>query len=168
MKESDLNRHISKSLKKDYEGFKIQDGLGGISTSSPFDGIGAIPGIPIYFESKLLKNKIQSLNFKKIEDHQIKALTGYKKLLPFSLSIVTVGIFIPRKLYKLFVLDINLVNYFISINKKSILKKEWELLVEKNMYITMKRENSDYIFDPLLLKEKLITIDYWNDHLTKE
>jgi penicillin-binding protein-related factor A (putative recombinase) len=170
VKESELNTIISKSFNDNFFGHKIADGVGGVSVQNPFDGFAVIPGTPIYFESKMMKNQIEAFNFKSIEPHQIENLQAVKKCLPKSLCLITLGIYIPRKLFIVLPIDISFITELMQEGKKSILKKELEPIIEKKVFL--KINSIDRITDKgkkikvkRVIKDDLLSI---NEKVIKE
>ena len=82
MKESDMNRKIVSTYNNNgMWAYKIPDPPQVVATSSnkrPFDLFGICDEYSFYFECKLLKNKYQSFNFKRFEEHQIDSLKRIK------------------------------------------------------------------------------------------
>ena len=135
MKESELNTIITRSIKINSNfGHKLSDQS---YDQKPFDGFGIINNKPAYFESKLIKNDFKSFNFNIIEDHQYVNLTNIDsqlKDLPHY-SLITLGIWIPRKLFYTFFFDINFIKLTKENGKNSFLKKELLEWVEKEKYL---------------------------------
>lgn len=169
MNEKDLNRDFGKLFRnKNYFAYKLSDDANSFTTTNkkPFDIIISTDKYDIYAEGKLIKDGFSSFNFSKLEDHQIinlsliSSLSKNRKL--FTKCIVYVGIYEVRKLYKLMILDIDLINYLISINKTSILKKEQILLNTKNCLFDMKKDDIENI------ENFILTIGKWKNIFKEE
>ena len=66
MKESEFNRTIKHSLEqRGGFAYKISDASGGFGQKRPFDGLGALPGKPIYWEGKMSKG-LKAFNIKTV------------------------------------------------------------------------------------------------------
>ena len=135
MKESDLNRDINRSFNLEYWGCKIPDPANGTGVQRPFDGFSVLPNTPIYYESKLIRNGLYAINFKSIEEHQYANLLKIKKMLPNALCIALIGFYIPRKMYKLMVFDIDYINNRRLSGEKSIKQKELNSFIEQGKFL---------------------------------
>lgn len=157
MTEKELNHDIV-SLFKEHGAFayKIPDPPQQVAVSSakrPFDGFARFPPpvCDIYFESKLIKNKVQAFNLSRIEPHQIDALLKIKR--NGGTAIVTLGCWIPRKDYWFIAFDID---FIVGVKEISIKKKEILSLVDKGYCISLKAKDVS-AFNPDWLKTKIVT-----------
>lgn len=164
MKESQLNTIITKSFRIKGFAHKIADPMGGTGIQNPFDGFAVLLGLNIFFESKLLK-PLKAFNFNAIEEHQYANLELIKLLNESNICIYTIGVFEPYKYFYLFIFDHNLIKYLKSMDKKSILKKELLIFIDRGLFLNIvkNKEDKKYIVDLENLKEKMITIDTWEE-----
>ena len=144
MNEKDLNRTIVKSIKKIGWAHKISDDAGNFTGTSqkPFDYFGVTKNFIIYGESKFIKG-IYSFNFKRLEDHQIEALSSiYRESgnhADYVLPLVSVGFWEPHKyLYILFFHILTITN-FIEEDKISLKKKEIQSFIDKGKFLSVKK-----------------------------
>lgn len=149
MKETDLNRIIARNLNERYWGYKIPDPQQASATSSserPFDGVGLLHDRPIYFESKFQKG-YKAFNFSHIREHQLRNLLAIKNSSSdwqtHPATVLVVGAWEARKYFHLFWFEIGFINYLIQNGKKSILKREFELLMEAGLYLEIKKQQFD-------------------------
>lgn len=135
--EASLNTIISNSfsLLTGGKAFKISDPAGGMGSQNPFDHFGVFHGCALYSESKLIKNDIQSLQFSRIEEHQIANLKFFKENIKNCYTLIFLGIYIPNKMKKILVFDFGFIYDQIQSGKKSFLKKELLLFLEKGMFL---------------------------------
>jgi hypothetical protein len=135
MKESDLNTILTRSIKLNSNfGHKLSDQS---YDQKPFDGFGIINKKPAYFESKLLKNDIKAFNFNLIEDHQfanLNVISEHLNELPHY-TFISLGIWIPRKIFYVFFFDINFFKEVKESGKNSFLKKELLDWIEEKKFI---------------------------------
>lgn len=163
MTEADLNTSIKNSLAWAY---KIPDPAQAVVTVSakrPFDGFGifrpdALPVMPIYWESKLLKG-FQALPFDRVSPHQVDALRDIKAIGGNGvLALVLVGVHIPYHGIQLFSFDIDC---FLAIKEKasgkSITKAQFMFLESLKWYLTSSKERFN-IESELYSK----TLQVWN------
>jgi len=162
MKESNLNTIITNGLKELGFAHKISDPVGGTGSQLPFDGFAICLGEAIYFESKMLK-PLKAWNFNSIEDHQYENLNFIKKEVPSSLCIYPIGAFEPRKYFYLFIFDSELIEYLRESGKKSILKKEFELLIEKKLHLNIQRIDKKYHIDFSSIKSIIVDRQKWEE-----
>jgi hypothetical protein len=157
LQESDLNRDLI-HLFKDHNSmaYKIPDPPKNSALSAskrPFDGFARFPP-PVndfWFESKLIKNKVQAFNPCRVEEHQFKALQQIKRN-GGNVAII-LGCWIPRKEYWFMAFD---VDFIFGLGGISIKQKELFVLCEKNYNVSLK--SRDIVsFKPEWLLEKLIT-----------
>lgn len=142
MTERELNHIIASSLSWS---FKIPDGpyLKGVN---PYDGYGIfkpsdeVDGIPVYWESKNIK-KPAAFNFNDLALHQINNLRACKAACKHSLSIFLICVDYGRKNKRVFVFkDPNYI-YQRKINKKNILKKEFD---KRRNFVLIKNQHIDF------------------------
>jgi len=145
MKESDINTIVSNSLKSKGVAHKIADHQRGQGTQSPFDGFAALPGVPIYWESKLLKG-YQAFSFKKIEPHQIENLITYKKLIPLSECVIVLAVWESRHFLDFYFFDIRTI---LTKMENSLSYKKVELLEMKDKNLSTTLLPKQRIFDPI-------------------
>jgi len=161
MDEKELNRDIGKRFRlREYFVHKLSDDAGSfVSTSKkPFDLFAVTKDIIFYGEGKLIKGGYSSFNFNRIEDHQIKNLTDISTFKHSNIiSCVYVGFWESRKIYNVLFIDIDLINYLIKNNKKSILKKELLILDESGYLNKIKKFDIDNI------RSRLLTIEKWKE-----
>jgi penicillin-binding protein-related factor A (putative recombinase) len=165
MKESDLNTIIRNSfLKKGNWCFKIPDpqGMAAMSSSkSPFDLFGLTTEYVFYWESKLIKHEYSAFSFSSIEPHQLENLKKIKDLVkgtplePFVLTVVVLGVWIPRKSWELFIFDIDFILKEIESGNKSVKKKQLLDIREKKSILISKDLTFDYREVPLKLIDSL-------------
>ena len=156
MQEIDLNRIIKQSFHiKNGFGYKIPDppkAVIRVSNKRPFDGFGIYKDC-WFWESKLIKSEYSSFNFSIIKEHQLKNLTLISNLdLPNVYPVITLGYYIPNKLFRIFTFHISCINQAIDSGEKSFKKKQIKNLVEKNLYVDIKNQ----FLDIDILKEKII------------
>jgi len=162
MKESNLNTIINTSLKKYGFAHKISDGIGGVSIQNPFDGISVIGKDNIYYESKLLK-PLKAFNFNLIEDHQYYNLNLIKEQNPVNICLYTIGAYEPRKYFYLFLFDSELIKNLRNSGKKSILKKEFMLLINRGNYYKIERIDNKYCIYFNNIRDSIITNTIWEE-----
>lgn len=164
--EAALNTIIQNSLMRDSWGFKIPDSQGGRGIQLPYDLLGVNNGLPLYAESKLIKNKYQSFNYaSRVESHQWKNLLRIRESLKVpNFTLITLGVWIPRESFRVFFFDMFTLYNKMNAGIKSIKKKELEQLVSDNMYLNIvsekdkidSKKRKQFIQDIHLLKEKII------------
>lgn len=174
MEESNLNTIIKNSfIVKGFFADKIGDPKGGYGKQNPFDGFAVVPNTNIYWEAKLLKNKIKSFNFNIIEKHQYDNLGLIYNLNNMNLSIYPIGIYISRQLFHVFVFEHATIEYLKTLGKNSVLKKDFEILINKNLYLPVENKNlsdnekkrlniisdTTKLIDIDLIPERLITVN---------
>jgi len=123
------------------------------SSPRPFDGFARFPP-PVndfWFESKLIKHKIQAFNLDRIADHQFDALRLIKQNGGF--AAVILGCWIPRRDYWFMVFD---VDFIFNYPEVSIKQKQLFALCEKGYNISL-RDKDISLFKPEWLIDKLIT-----------
>lgn len=158
MNEKCLNHDLIR-LFNDCGGFayKIPDPSQEIVTASskrPFDGFARFRSIgDIYFESKLIKNKLQAFSFKRIEPHQIEALTRICD--NGGEAVVILGYWEPRKAYWFMLFDICLIQQLIKAKVLSIKQKELMNLQARGCSISLTAKDR-LTFSPEILKSKII------------
>ena len=186
MDESTLNTIIKNSfIVKGFFAHKISDPKGGYGIQNPFDGFAVVPNTVIFWEAKILKNSIKALNFNKIEEHQYNNLSLITNLAKEqTLNIYPFGIYLPRKAFYLFIFEHSAIEYLKKTEKTSILKKDFEYLIEKELYVNIENKSlneeeqkllditstKSRVFDVDLLPVKVITsfevaelIEYWRN-----
>ena len=157
MQEKDFN-HDLVSLFKEHGSFswKIPDPnkvavLNAIKR--PFDGFARFPP-PIndfWFESKLIKYKVQAFDTKRVEEHQLESLKKIKQN-GGNVAII-LGCWIPKKDYWFMLFDID---FIISLEGRSIKQKKLLDLCGKKYNISL-RSKDILNFQPVWLLEKMIT-----------
>ena len=162
MKESQLNTIINNSLKQHGFSHKISDGIGGISVQNPFDGFAVIGKNNIYFESKLIK-PLKAFNFNIIEEHQIENMSLIKKQNPENVCIYTVGFYEPRKYFYLLIFDHVLIEKLLNIGRKSILKKELTILINRGIYYKIERIGNKYCICFNDIRDNIVTTTIWEE-----
>lgn len=160
MKEKDLNKLIKRNI--NLQGGwaeKISDPAGvavKMASPNPFDGFGYTKNFNIVFESKLIKYAYSAFNFNAIQPHQLQNLLKISEITEFNspplLSVITLGVWIPRESFEIFVFDIKLINRLMTQGKKSILGKELRCLSGNKQGIPIKKE----VFDISYLKERVV------------
>lgn len=153
MLEKDFNHDLVSLFNEHGWSYKIPDpsGMEALHASErPFDGFAHFASGAFYFESKLIKNKLSAFSKNRVEDHQYDALLALKKIGAF--TAVTLGYWVPRKDYKLFVFD---PEFLFSMSQKSILGKQLKWYDDNGFSISMRQKDLG-TFTPNLLKEKLI------------
>jgi hypothetical protein len=123
------------------------------SSKRPFDGFARFPP-PVHdfwFESKLIKNKIQSFSVRRVEKHQLESLSLIKK--NGGRAAVILGCWIPRQDYWFMVFD---VDFIFALNGISIKRKDLLSLCEKNYRISLRAKDLQS-FRPEWLIEKMIS-----------
>jgi penicillin-binding protein-related factor A (putative recombinase) len=170
MKEQQLNTTIKNGFQELGFASKISDGIGGLSVQNPFDGFAVNSLGFFYWEAKIIK-PLKAWNFNTLEDHQFKNMNLIKNLQPTSYTLYPIGAFEPRKYFYLFIFDSELVKYLrIDENKKSVLKKEFNQIIDLEQYLSIKRNkvSKKYEVDFDKLEEKIITKEYWINNIKKE
>jgi len=122
------------------------------ASKRPFDGFARFPP-PVndfWFESKLIKNKLQAFIINRVEDHQLETLQNIKR--NGGLAAIILGCWIPRKDYWFMVFD---VDFIASLKENSIKQKELLILCEYNFNISL-REKDISLFKSEWLIEKMI------------
>jgi len=144
LKEANLNHDLI-SLFKNHEAmaWKIPDPNQATvlnASKRPFDGFARFPP-PVndfWFESKLIKNKIQAFNTGRVEEHQFEALRRIKR--NGGRAAIILGCWIPRKDYWFLVFD---VDFVFGLGGVSIKQKELLSLCEKNYNISLRAKDID-------------------------
>lgn len=164
MEEKDLNRIIVSSLNLNGYGHKISDDAGSfVSTSKkPFDYIGAGKDFVVFGESKLIKGGYKSFNFNLLQDHQIEALSAFRKVASTIddkkvLSVVSIGYWMPRKFFHVVFYDIDFILRLREKGKNSITKKDLDSLTNQHSCGIFKIEK-EKIFDIGELPQRVV----WN------
>lgn len=133
--------------------YKIPDPIkAGVVTASkrPFDGFAIFPK-PIgslYFESKLIKNRLQAFRIDRIEPHQMEALLEIKH--NGGHTAIILGIWIPRKDYYFIPFDPELLS---TLQLKSISKKILLSLYNSGHTIPLHSKDT---FNPLWILERMV------------
>ena len=157
MNEKDLNRVLVKSINEIGFGYKISDEAANYygTSQKPFDYFGFTDKYMIFGESKLIKGGLYSFNFKRIETHQIVALSrckqhihtlGYQNIH----TIISVGFWKSREFFYVMFFDILVITMG---TRTSIKKKELEAIIESGKYLSIKKEHVIGIED---LSDKII------------
>jgi hypothetical protein len=123
------------------------------ASKRPFDGFARFPP-PVndfYFESKLIKNKVQAFNPKRVEAHQFDALRQIKR--NGGHVAIILGCWIPRQEYWFMAFD---VDFIYGLGEISIKQKELLSLCEKNYNVSLKSRDIAS-FKPEWLLNKLVT-----------
>ena len=156
MQEADLNHDIV-ALFKDHGAMahKLPDPnkVTALEASKrPFDGFARFPP-PIndlWFESKLIKNKVQAFSPRRVEDHQFDALRQIKR--NGGNAAIILGCWIPRKDYWFMVFDID---FIFNLGNVSIKQRDLFYYCEKNLNISLKSKDIG-LFKPEWLVDKMI------------
>ena len=156
MQESDLNHDLI-SLFKDHGAmaYKLPDPNQAIvlnASKRPFDGFARFPP-PVgdfWFESKLIKNKVQAFSTERVEAHQCEALRHIKR--NGGRAAVILGCWIPRRDYWFMAFDID---FIIGLKGESIKQKDLLALCGKKYNISLRGRDLEF-FKPEWLIEKLI------------
>lgn len=154
MLESNLNTDLTRLFGTFGFSHKLPDPQGMEATHAakrPFDGFARFQGWDFYFESKLIKNKFSAFDLDRVEPHQWENLLKLKRL--GATAAITLGVWIPRKDYKLFVFDPELLY---NMRDKSILGKQLVALDQAGLAISLRLKDLD-LFHPDMLKTKMIT-----------
>lgn len=137
-------------------GYKIPDPNKGIvlhSSKRPFDGLARFPP-PVndfWFESKLIKNKVQAFNTSRVEEHQLNSLRHIKR--NGGHTAIILGCWIPKQEYWFMVFD---VDFIAGLDGKSIKQKELLDLCANKHNISLRGKDL-HLFKPEWLIEKMIT-----------
>ncbi len=157
MNEKDLNRILVKSINEIGFGYKISDEAANYygTSKKPFDIIGVTNKFMIFGESKLIKGGLYAFNFKKIESHQIVALSKIKQSLQIlsyqnAHTVISVGFWKSREFFYVMFFDILVITMG---TRTSIKKKELEAIIESGKYLSIKKEHVIGIED---LSDKII------------
>ena len=157
MQESDLNHDLVSLFKaQGAMSWKIPDPnqVTVLNASKrPFDGFARFPP-PVsdfWFESKLIKNKVQAFNPNRVEEHQFEALKQIKR--NGGHVAVILGCWIPRGDYWFMAFD---VDFLFGLGGVSIKQKELLSLCEKNYNVSL-RSRDIGSFKPEWLLDKLVT-----------
>lgn len=139
MDEKDLNRAIVRSFDQILFGHKISDEASSyVSTSKkPFDYFAVTPDFVVFGESKLIKG-MYAFNFNRLADHQIDSLRRTARIrrensnVPVY-SVVSIGLWAPRKYFYVLFFDIDFLYSLIVANddRKSITGKELSRIVNE-------------------------------------
>ncbi|MDA3854610.1 MAG: hypothetical protein PF569_00015 [Candidatus Woesearchaeota archaeon] len=164
MEEKDFNGLMSKVFNQYGFSYKIPDpqvNKYGIiaDTKRPFDIFACVLGKNIYIENKFLNNGYASFPFSRLEDHQRSSLIKIKKDRKQNETLVGVGFWKRYGYYTFMVMDYSLIEYLERLGKKSILKKEQIVLLDKGYMIPINKKE----FDPKLVIDKNLTIEVWNN-----
>jgi hypothetical protein len=119
----------------------------------PFDGFARFPP-PVndfWFESKLIKNRVQAFDPCRVEAHQFESLRHIKR--NGGRAAVILGCWIPRREYWFMVFD---VDFLFGREGVSIKKEDLLSLCEKNYTISLRGRDME-MFRPEWLIEKMIT-----------
>lgn len=156
MKESNLNTIISNSFNNyiNSKCTKIPDPIQGRGIQLPCDYFGSYNGIPLYGESKLIKSNLNAWNFKNtVEEHQFENLHFYANQKVETLSIYTIGYYVPRQLKIVFVFDSEFVYNELKKGITTFKKPTIMNWYKNNKFLYIKK---DLLQDLHLLKEKII------------
>jgi hypothetical protein len=159
MKEAALNHDLVSLFKgTGHFAYKIPDPAQAQVLSSskrPFDGFARFskPVNDFWFESKLMKNKIEAFSLSRVDDHQYASLLQIKRC--GGLTAIILGVWIPRQDYWFMCFDPEFLLNLTKIGKKSISKKEIKLYCEKEYDISLRSQNLTK-FSPEMLREKII------------
>jgi len=156
MKESDINTIIKNSFQygDKFFAYKIPDPpkvATKISTERPFDGFSVNNKNVIFYETKLVKG-MGAFNFGLIKDHQYNFLNLIGSFNHANVKcLIIVAIWEPRTLFDLYFFNIKYIkNIKENSEKKSILKKDFELLKEKRIHIKNKVFNVHEALDKII------------------
>ena len=154
MLEKDLNHDLVTLFKSQGWGWKIPDPDQRAMSSGgkrPFDGLAFFEGIgAFYFESKLIKNKLQAFNLSRVEDHQYENLLTLRSL--GAETAIILGFWVPRKDYYFFVFD-PLFLFELRNSRKSILAKE--LLIYRELGACIDLRNTGNFLPQMLLQKRI-------------
>ena len=123
------------------------------ASKRPFDGFARFPP-PVndfWFESKLIKNKVQAFSSKKVEDHQIASLQQIKR--NGGNTAVILGCWIPRREYWFMLFD---VDFIANLQGGSIYKEDLINLCRMGFNISL-RDRDIGKFKSEWLADKVIT-----------
>jgi hypothetical protein len=125
------------------------------SSKRPFDGFARFsePVNDFWFESKLMKNKIEAFSLSRVEEHQYASLLQIKRC--GGLTAVILGVWIPRRDYWFMCFDPEFLLNLFNNGKKSINKKELNFYCEKEYSISLRSQNL-INFYPRMLRDKII------------
>jgi penicillin-binding protein-related factor A (putative recombinase) len=157
MKEKDLNTIINNSFKELGFSHKIADPIGGTGIQNPFDGFSVLQGKQWYWEAKLLKG-YQAFNFNKIENHQLESLRLIEDhSCSHTRCLFIVGIWEAYKYTHIYIFDFKYIEEKKFDGKKSILKKDFQDLYERQKAIEVyKSSNGKKLMDTTQLEKKII------------
>jgi hypothetical protein len=123
------------------------------ASKRPFDGFARFPP-PVddfWFESKLIKNKVQAFNTSRVEEHQFESLRQIKQ--NGGHVAIILGCWIPKSDYWFMAFD---VDFIYGLKGKSIKQKELFSLCDKKYNVSL-RSRDISSFRPEWLLEKLVT-----------
>jgi len=154
MNEAQSNTIFNNSLKQLGFSHKIADPVGGYGIQNPFDGFSTVLNKNLYWEGKIIKGGIYSFNFNRIEKHQYDNLLQIKSQNDKNICIVNLAIWKSRSFFYFLLLDIKLIEYLITNNKNSLLGKELKVIIDNNIFLSVKKNKVinmqsilDYIID---------------------
>lgn len=122
------------------------------ASKRPFDGFARFPP-PVndfWFESKLIKNKVQAFNSRRVKSHQFEALRQIKQ--NGGHAAIILGCWIPRQDYWFMVFD---VDFIFNLKGASIRQKEIFALCEKSCNVSLRSRDLDS-FKPEWLLDKMV------------
>ena len=155
MVEKDLNHDLVTLFSKHGWSWKIPDPDQRAIQSGgkrPFDGIAYFKELGVvYFESKLMKTKLQAFSFTRVEQHQFDNLLALKAL--GATTFIFLGFWVPRRDYCIFVFD-PLFLYQLKGLRSSLIAKDLYKYAEKGFTINLRKTDE---FTPQLLLRKCIT-----------
>jgi penicillin-binding protein-related factor A (putative recombinase) len=151
MFEKDLNTDLTRMFNGKGWAYKIPDPPATVAlmaSQRPFDGVAAFSGFDFFYESKLIKNKIEAFSISRIEPHQFENLLKLREL--GKETAVVLGVWIARKAYQVLLFD---VFFLYTLGSKSVLKKELEWLISEGYAIDMRHPEN---FEPSQLIERRV------------
>lgn len=117
----------------------------------PFDGVAYFKELgAVYFESKLMKNKLQAFSFSRIEEHQFDNLLTLRAL--GAATFIFLGFWVPRRDYYFFVFD-PLFLYQQKDHRHSLTAKDLRWYLSRDFAIDLRHTEN---FTPQLLSQKCI------------
>ena len=145
MTEAELNRIISSSIARNGWSHKISDAAQGKGGLLPFDGFGIFKpgeadGVPIYWDAQNLK-KPEAFNFNDLQNHQIDNLRAISHLCKAAVPLFLVCVDYGRMNKKVFVFkDMDYI-FQRKVDKKSILKKEFD---KRRNFVLIRKDKIDF------------------------
>ena len=154
MFEKDLNHDLVSLFNREGWSWKIPDPDQRAMSSGgkrPFDGVAFFKDIgAYYFESKLIKNKLQAFSLDRIEEHQYENLLRLRSL--GAETALILGFWASRKDYWFMCFDPLFLSE-LRLRKKSILAKELQTYIDKGYTINLRHTEN---FRPAVLLSRRI------------